>query len=472
MRITLYIPKIFCISIMSICFISCSSQRTLPTGIQVGQRSTLLNGLEVHDYKLKNGMRLILVPNHDAPVFYIQTLVQTGSVQEALDKKLKRTGLAHLFEHMMFKGTPKYPSGKYDKLLSAAGEVGLNATTWFDRTNYFVNLPAEKIELILKLESDRFENLYIDEKLFKNEIGAVLGELKLGKDRPGTVAYEELMRLIFGNHPYGHPVIGLKDDVASFTVEEAIYFYKKYYSPNNFTMLIIGDIDVGRTIRLVQKYYSHMSSQKIEPAELPEIPGQIRSRSKTITHHAAKNRSLRVGFQIPQYNHVDAVPLQLLGTILGDGDGALLQRTMVDAGLASSISVYSLSLKEAGVFAFNAEIRPGVSKSSIEDAIWSGVKKIASGNFTDRELKRAKNANLLYNYYQINSNSGIAGALVEGILNSGDYNRFFTNLDELKTVTRQDIVRVASHYLKKKKSSTIYMTPEKKNAQNAQNAIK
>lgn len=456
--------SLLCLVLTTLLISSCSSQKLLPSGTQIGEKSTLLNGLKVHDYKLPKGMRLILVPNPDAPVFYIQTLVQTGSVQEALDPKLKRTGLAHLFEHMMFKGTPKYPSGEYDKRLSAAGEVGLNATTWFDRTNYFVNLPKEKLEMILELESDRFENLHIDQELFKNEIGAVLGELKLGKDRPGSVAYEELMRLIFGKHPYGHPVIGLKGDVASFTVDEAIYFYRKYYSPNNFTMLIIGDIDVDKTVRLVRKYYDHMEPQDIESVELPEVSDQIKARSKTITHHAAKNRSLRVGFRIPQYNHVDTVPLQLLGTMLGDGDGALLQRTMVDAGLASSISVYSLSLKEAGVFAFNAEIRPGVSKQKVQNAIWSGIQKIASGNFTDQELERAKNTTLLYNYYQINSNSGIASALVEGILNSGDYNRFFDNLEKMKTVTRQDIVRVASYYLKKKRSSTLYMTPEKKNA--------
>lgn len=440
---------------------ACSSQQTLPSGTSVGEATVLPNGLQVHDYKLENGMRLILVPNNEAPVFYIQTLVNTGSVQEALDPKLKRTGLAHLFEHMMFRGTPKYPAGTYDKRLSASGEVGLNATTWFDRTNYFVNLPKEKLEMILEMESDRFQNLTIDEALFKKEIGAVVGELKLGKDRPGSVASEELLRLIFGKHPYGHPVIGLKEDVESFTVEEAIYFYRKYYSPNNYTMLIVGDIDIGDTVRLIRKYYGEMKPQKIDQVKLPEIKDQIKARSKTLKHHAAKNRSLKLGFRIPLYNHVDTIPLLVLSSVLGDGDGALLQRTMVDAGLSSSVSVYAMSLKEAGVFAINTEIRPGVSRKKIENRIWSGVRKIARGDFSEKDLLRAKNTLLLYSYYQINSNGGVAGALVEGILNANDYNRFFDNLEKIKTVTKQDVVRVASYYLQEKKSSTVYMIPEK-----------
>lgn len=438
---------------------------TLPTGTAIGPKTTLPNGLTVHDFKLPNGMRLLLVPNDEAPVFYIQTLVETGSLQEALDPKLKRTGLAHLFEHMMFRGTEKYPSNMYDKILSSAGEEGLNATTSYDRTNYYLNLPKEKLELILELESDRFQNLKIDEALFKKEIGAVLGELKLGKDNPDSVAYETLMGLIFQKHPYGLPIIGLKKDVETFSVEEALYFYRKYYSPNNYTMLIVGDIDVPKTVRLVRNFYDSMKPQKIVTEPSPIEPTQIKARSVTKTHHAAKNRSIRMGFPIPKYNHVDNTPLLVLSGMLGDGNGALLQKNLVDAGLASSVSVYSNPLNDAGVFGINAQIRPGVSKATLLKEIRNGIDTLADGKFTDEDLERAKNTLLLYSYFEINSNSGIANALVEGVLHAGgDYRRYFDNLEKIKTVTRQDIIRVAKYYLAPKKTSVVYMIPENKNA--------
>ncbi len=450
--------------LFSFLLIGCSTQQTLPSGTSVGPRNILPNGLEVHDYKMPNGMRVILVPNDDAPVFYIQTLVQTGSVQEALDPKLKRTGLAHLFEHMMFRGTKKYPGSTFDKMTSAAGQVGLNATTWFDRTNYFINLPKEKLEMMLELESNRFEKLIIDKAVFEKEIGAVVGELKLGKDNPNTVAYQKLMNLAFADHPYGHPVIGLKKDVESFSVEEAIYFYRKYYSPNNFTILIVGDIEIGPTIRLIKKYYGHMKPQEIPEVKIPPVAEQLKPRSATLSHHAAKNRSYRIGYKIPLYNHVDTIPLLVVSSLLGDGDGSLLKRTMLDAGLVSSVGAYSTALKEAGIFSISAQIRPGVSRAKIESTIKSGIQQIASGRFSEKELKRAKNTLLLYSYYQINSNGGVASSLVEGILNSGDYMRFFNNLDSIKKVTKQDIIRVAKYYLKANKSSSVYMTPENKNA--------
>src|SRR3989344_8570867 len=155
-----------------------------PAGVTAVSSNRLPNGLEVEEFRLGNGIRVLLVADGTAPVFNYQLWVHAGSLTEVMDPKLKRAGLAHLFEHMMFRGTKNNPGRSYDLKMSAAGENGLNASTSYDRTNYFVSLPRDKLDFLLEIEADRFQNLAIDDAMFKNEVGAALGELKMGKDRP------------------------------------------------------------------------------------------------------------------------------------------------------------------------------------------------------------------------------------------------------------------------------------------------
>ena len=171
---------------------ACATQPWIPNDIEIGPKVTLPNGLVLHDFKLKNQLRILIIPNDEAPVFTFQLWVRVGAMDEVLDPKLKRSGLAHFFEHMMFRGTEKYPDSAYTDTVTRAGAVGLNASTGYDRTNYYVSLPKDKLELIMELESDRFKNLIVNKDAFEKERGAVLGELKLGLDNPDNVSYYAL----------------------------------------------------------------------------------------------------------------------------------------------------------------------------------------------------------------------------------------------------------------------------------------
>ena len=427
-------------------------------------KNRLPNGLEAEEYRLPNGLRLFLVLNPSAPVFNYQLWVHAGSLTEVMDAKLKRAGLAHLFEHMMFRGTAKNPGRDYDLKMSAAGESGLNATTSYDRTNFFVSLPKDKLDFLLEIEADRFQNLAIDEAMFKNEVGAVLGELKMGRDRPGTVAYFDLMSLAFPKHPYGVNIIGFEEDLKKMTVDEANYFYRTYYSSNNFTLVLVGDLDRAETLRLVGKYFGGMTPKDIPRADAAPEPPQTSPRRKLITHPAAENVSLYFGYRTGPDSSPDTPALEILASALGNGDGSMLQKSLVDGGLASSVSVGTNSLRQGGIFLMLAQIRDGVAVAKVEEKIEASLDRIRKGRMTAKEFARARNLLLLQKYNGLDDNNGIADMIAEGLLLNGDHMSLFRRVEALKKVDLKQVTLAAQKYMTKNQSSVLLMSPEKKNA--------
>jgi zinc protease len=463
----LFLSLVFIFASLSGCAYSPSGKEAISRpALGLVSSNRLPNGLEAEEYRLPNGLRLFLVINPSAPVFNYQLWVHAGSLTEVMDPKLKRAGLAHLFEHMMFRGTKKNPGRDYDLKMSAAGQTGLNATTSYDRTNYFVSLPKDKLDFLLEIESDRFQNLIIDEALFKNELGAVLGELKMGNDRPGTVAYYDLMSLIFPTHPYGVNIIGFEADLKKMTVEEANYFYRTYYSPNNYTLVLVGDLDRAETLRLVGKYFGDMPAREIPHSDAQPEPLQTSPRRKNITHPAAENVSFYLGYRTTQDSSPDSAALEILGSILGNGDGSILQKALVDGGLASSIGVGQNGMRQAGVFLFVAQVRDGVKTAKIESRIEASLERIRQGKISEKELSRARNLLLLQKYNGLDDNSGIGELIAEGLLLNGDHMSLFRRIEELKKVDVKQVTAVAKKYMTKNLSSILVMSPEKKNAKN------
>jgi zinc protease len=237
------------------------------------KETSLFNGEKLYEYKLSNGLKVLMLPRHQAQVVSYQVWFSVGSLDEKMDKKLNKTGLAHLFEHMMFRGTEKYPDGKFDELSSRLGTDKQNATTYYYRTNYFENIPVKNLEAIMELESDRMANLKLSADLIEKEKGAVVGEYRRHLDNPPSLAFEELMKLAYDEaSPFHYAVIGTEDWIKGFTLEEAQYFYKTYYAPNNATIIAIGDITEKSFLPLVEKYYGEMKSQAV-PEFKPSQPG-------------------------------------------------------------------------------------------------------------------------------------------------------------------------------------------------------
>ena len=421
----------------------------------------LPNGLLVHEYRMSNGLQILLVPDDSAPVFTFQKWFKVGSATEKLDPKLQRTGLAHLFEHMMFRGTKRHPDSTFDEKISAAGAVGNNATTWLDRTNYYESLPKERLELILDLESDRMVNLVLDEKVFKTELGAVFGEKKMYEDKPMRMAYHYLWDLAFVAHPYKYSTMGTTEELNSFTVEEARYFYKTYYAPNNATIILIGDIAIPKTLALLEKYYGKIPSQKIPAHSVPKEPEQKEARRKTVTHPLANADILLLSYPTPELSHPDSPALETLAALLAYGDGSLLEKNLVAKGIASTCFASAYKLRDPSLFMIGAQLVTGKGADDAKKVIQAMVKKVKKGDFTEADLTRAKNQFLLSTYMELGNQASLGESLGEALVSSDNFLANFQLLEAIKKVNMKDVIRVANTYLVDSRETELKMLPEK-----------
>jgi zinc protease len=425
------------------------------------KETKLPNGLVVHEYKLANGMQLLLVPDHSAPVFTYQVWFKVGSATEKLDPRLHRTGLAHFFEHMMFRGTQKVPEGEFDNQLVLAGAVDENANTWFDRTSYHESLPKEKLELAFQLESDRMGNLVINEEGFKNELGAVIGELKMRKDKPGSVLFEELWDLSFEQHPYKWTVIGSLDELHGFTVDDANYFYHTYYAPNDAALVLLGDFDLNKALTLAEKYYGHYP-KKEHPALQPVVePEQTKARRREISHPLATSNMLMVGYKIPDGNSPDIAALEVIGAILSTGSGSVMEEELVQTGIASAVSAGPSRYRYPGLFEVEITMAPGKSDDAALKVVNDTLERIRQGKVEAAELERAKNQYLLSNYTELLSLTSIGANLGEGLATTDNYLREFEVLEQIKKTTAADLQRVANAYLVESRSNFVRLVPGK-----------
>ena len=425
-------------------------------------RSTKLpNGLAVQEYRMDNGLQLLFVQDKSAPVFTFQMWFKVGSATEKMDPKLQRTGLAHLFEHMMFRGTPANPDGQFDVKMSSAGATGLNATTWLDRTNYFESLPKDKLELAFQLESDRMANLAIDEKLFKTELGAVFGERKMGRDKPARIASEETWELAFDKHPYKWSTIGTTEELNSFTVEEANYFYKTYYAPNNAVLILLGDFDISKAIQLAERYYGKMKAQEIPNVQPAVEATQEKARSKEVSHPLATSDILSIGYRIPDMRSPDLSPLNVLGTFLAVGNGSVLEQELVQEGIASSVSAGPMSNRYPTIFEIQITMAPGKNVSKAQKVLREAFERIRKGDVSTAEIERARNQYLLSSYNQLLNQSTIGSWLGEAFVSSDNYSREFEILEGVKTVSLADLQRVVNSYFKDEQSNTVHVVPGK-----------
>ena len=298
----------------------------------------LFNGETVNEFKFQNGLKVLLVSRHQAPVLTYQVWFDVGSLNEKMDQKLNRTGLAHLFEHMMFRGTKKYPDGKFDELTSRLGSDKQNATTYYYRTNYFESVPAYQLEKIMELESDRMANLILDGELLEKEKGAVVGEFRRAMDNPNRLAWDELMRLVYTESPFRFTVLGTEEEIKGFSLEDAQYFYKTFYAPNNCTIIVVGDTKEENLLPMVDKYYGSMKPQEIPKLTLKDEAPQTKERKWEGKHAQATSEILLMAYRIPPVTDPEIIPLSLISSHLSNGMESRLRKALVDTGIAVGAS--------------------------------------------------------------------------------------------------------------------------------------
>ncbi len=416
----------------------------------------LIGSLNVQHFLLDNGLNVAIAEDSTTPIFTYQTWFRAGSADEIPGKQ----GLAHLFEHMMFRKTSRRDMGEWERHVNINGGTNINAYTSRDQTVYFFTFPNEKLQLAADLESDRMSNLVIETEMFETEKGAVLTERNRGLDNPGRFLWEELYKVTYKNHPYRYSIIGEEQSIREFTVNQAQEFYKTYYSPNNALIIVVGDVHSDQALSAIEHHYCEINQHSAAfPIRTEENP-LLKDETIHVTHKRAQQKMIAKAWHISAYKQSDYVALAMLGRILSAGKSSLLQEKLVNK--AKTINVYADAFagKDCGTFEFYAQLHPNSTFEEIESIVRDEIERCASGDVTDEQLAIAKNG-LLKDYYQsITSPSALARILGDSFIFADDLGFSMKQLPLYEQITKNEISRVARKYISNAYSATVYLTPE------------
>ena len=302
------------------------------------------------NYKLDNGMKVLLLPSKSAPVVACNVWVGVGSA----DETPKEAGLAHVHEHMLFKGTERRGVGQIAKEVESAGGH-INAFTSFDQTCYYVVMSSRYMETGLDILSDAIRNSSFDAEELERELEVIQEEIKRGDDSPSRVASLKLFATAFSEHPYRLPVIGTKESVDSFRREDVLAFFKKHYVPANMTVVLAGDFEESQARAMIDRFFGDFEGRDYAPVERPQEPEQHEMRI-SIAEEGRQDTHLRVGFHVPHATHEDIPALEMLGVIMGSGEASTLyEKVMYEKEMVNGIYAGSYTPREAGLFMVSAD---------------------------------------------------------------------------------------------------------------------
>jgi predicted Zn-dependent peptidase len=411
-----------------------------------------LKPIQFVEYDLANGLHVILHENHAAPVIATYVLYHVGSKNERAD----RTGFAHFFEHLMFEGSDNIPRGKIDKYVSGAGG-NLNASTSFDQTDYFFNLPSNELKLALWIESERMMHSKIDETGVETQRKVVKEEKRMRYDnQPYGSLFEELAKLVFAGTPYAWVPIGSVQYIDQATIEEFRDFYKTYYLPNNATLAIAGDFDLEKTKKLVEEYFGPIpKGPEIKRPEVTVTNPTSPVKSDVSKSNTPLNATMHAWHAVPE-THPDAYALQLLGDILSTGRSSRLYKRLVEKEQAAlNVEAFPFLLENAGMLGVFATGQQGVTLDQLDGLIDEEVEKLKAEGVTEEEYRKALNQEEAEFASGFGTMSTRARNLARYHVFYGDTNLINTELDRYFAVKREDIQKVAKQYLGKNDMFTL-----------------
>jgi len=466
--------------------------------------------IPVKEYTLSNGIKVLIVERHTSPTFSAQILFKTGSA----DDPVGLTGVAHMLEHMMFKGTKTIGTTNYEaeipimkkidilaekiekekakgiadpartsqnkivsmqkqiaalekeeekyaiayeitSILENAGSTGLNAGTSFDYTNYIVSLPSNKLELWAYLESDRINNPVF--RMFTKERSVIAEERRMAvESKPMGKMLEVFLYTMYAENPYHHPVIGWADDIDNFKAKDVMEVFKRNYSPKNMVIAVVGDVNAEKTIRTIKKYFGGLKNYgNIRAIFTQESPQKDQKRA-IVSWDAKPN--LWIGFHGPKAVSRDRYALNLLNEILGSGKTSRLYKDMVeDKKIAVSVACAAFPLKYETPFLFIINPAKAEYSKTAEEEFFKQIEKIKKEKVSAWELEKAKNKLIAAFIREIEDNADLADKLTygEGILGSW---RYFDLRKEYEEITADDIQKAAKKYLNKDNSTVVELT--------------
>ena len=453
----------------------------------------------VIEHTLKNGMKLLLLERHQSPTVATTIMFKVGSV----DERTGMTGIAHLLEHMLFKGTKMLGTKDYKKekslldkmdrigvqldaeerkgekadtkkieklraglkklqdehknlvikdefasIYSKHGGVGYNAGTSRDMTSYIISLPSNKLELWTAIESDRMKNPVLRE--FYSERDVVMEERRMSYDNdPEGSLFENFLSAAYNAHPYGMPTIGWMSDIKFLPKKEVEKFLKTYYAPNNCVVTIVGDINAKKIIEMMERYFGEIPPQDIPERVWTEEPEQIGEKRIEVEFDA--NPSITIGYHKPTLPHDDDYVFDVIDFILGSGRTSRLYKNIVeDKRIALSVSTYSMpGSRYSNLFIFNGIPRAPHTVKELEDAFYEEVERLKNEPISQKELEKVINHLEAHHIRQLGSNRGMSDTLAYYQTVAGDWKYMMTHIDKIKKITPEDVMNTAKKYLKK-----------------------
>lgn len=416
------------------------------------------------EFTLANGLHVVLIEDHRAPVVTHTVWYRVG----AADEQVGKTGLAHFLEHLLFKGTIKYPEGAFDRLLDQNGGEK-NAFTQRDATAYYERVAADKLPLMMELEADRMQNLQLNADSVKTELKVIQEERRQRTDSsPASLLGEQMTATLYLAHPYGRPVIGWNDDVARLTLDDASAFYKQHYTPANATVVIVGDVTPQVVRELADIYYGPLKNTFTPQARHRTTePDPIAARRITMRDARVATSSLSRNYLTPSSITAtgnEAEALMLLSVIIGDSaQGRLYKQLVFDKKLATSAGAYfSGSQLDSGEFGIYASPADGVDMAKLETEIDALIAEVVAKGVTEQELTDAKDRSLASFIYGLDQPASFGGVIGLAATMGKTPREALDYMDVLPKVTLQDVQKAAATYLDIERSVTGILLPQTK----------
>ncbi len=438
----------------------------------------------IKEYRLANGLKVLLVENRVAPVVTLMVLYRVGSRNEATG----HTGATHILEHMMFKGTPTFNKANNTQIAASLQRIGaeFNATTWYDRTNYFETVPSDKLEFAIKLESDRMRHSFIADADRQSEMTVVRNELERGQNDPGGVLDEAVYATAFREHPYHHPTIGWRSDVEGVPTERLKEFYNTYYHPDNTTVILVGDFAEDEALGLVKQYFGvYPAATEPIPQVYTDEPPQQGER-RLVIRRAGELAIVQMAWRAPAAlgqtgvlsNEAlaerarnapadnDIYPLVLLAQILTNGITSRLYQALVEKQLAVDVFANCDQHRDPGLFNIVATVAPDVEPAAVENTILAELERLAKDGVDDSEVAKVQQQIIAMEAFSRDGTSNVAMQLSESEA-VADW-RFYQNYtDNIRRVTAAEVQRVAQKYFVEESRTVGHFLPKNSGGEEA-----
>jgi zinc protease len=427
-------------------------------------------GLVARHYALANGLGVILVDDRSAPICAYHTWFRVGS----RDEREGRTGIAHLFEHLMFNETEHLAPGEFDRRLEAVG-ADTNAATWLDWTYYREVVPSAQLELVMELEAERMAHLVVHEPQLESERSVVANERRQRvEDDVDGFLQEELWRRAFTAHPYRWPTIGWMEDIQAIELEDARTFYKMYYAPNNATVVIVGDLEAAlpsqrgsgeeRTLGALERHYGHLAPSVLPPRATSIEPPQTAERRAAFARPVLADRAL-IGWRGVALDDPDHAALEVVAELLANGQSSLLHRELVvERELCSSVSADVGGFRDPGLFELRLGMQRGHRAAVAEGIVYDRLAQLAREPVAQAQLDKARNRIEARLWHDLRPHEGKAEALGHHETTVGDYRLLFDAARRVRAVGAEDLQRVVGRHLDEARRTVVVAEPARTHA--------